>query len=67
MLARIEVELVAQTDDFALLTLDFVAHTQWRDEVIRPVMLFGVPTPQRTHEARRYPFTVLHLARVTCA
>jgi len=33
------VEAVARTDDFAQLERTFVDHTQWRYEVIRPVVL----------------------------
>ena len=67
MLARIEVEAVARTGDFAQLTLDCVDHTQHRYEVIRPVVLFQVQTPQqRTHDTRVYPFTVQRLACVIC-
>jgi transposase InsO family protein len=52
------------TDDFAQLPLQFVDHTQWRYEVIRPVILFADRTPpQRAQETRTHPATVRTLAR----
>jgi transposase InsO family protein len=52
------------TDDFAQLQLQFVDHTQWRYEVIRPVLLFADRTPQqRAQETRTHPATVRTLAR----
>jgi transposase InsO family protein len=53
-----------QTDDFAQLQLRFVDHTQWRYEVIRPVVLFADRTPQqRAQETRTHPATVRKLRR----
>jgi transposase len=53
-----------QTDDFAQLQLRFVDQTQWRYEVIRPVVLFADRTPQqRAHETQTYPATVRRLTR----
>jgi hypothetical protein len=36
-----------QIDDFAQLHLQFVDRTQWRYEVIRPVVLLADRTPQQ--------------------
>jgi transposase InsO family protein len=53
-----------QTEDFAQLQLQFVDHTQWRYEVIRPVVLFADRTPQqRAHETQTHPATVRKLTR----
>jgi hypothetical protein len=52
------------TDDFAQLQLQFADHTQWRYQVIRPMVLFADRTPQqRAHETRTHPATVRTLAR----
>ena len=52
------------TDDFAQLQLQFMDHTQWRYEVIRPVVLFADRTPQqRAQETRTHPATVRTLTR----
>jgi hypothetical protein len=51
-------------DDFAQLQLQFVDHTQWRYEVIRPVVLFADRTPQqRAQENQTHPATVRKLTR----
>jgi transposase InsO family protein/transposase len=51
-------------DDFAQLQLQFVDHTQWRYEVIRPVVLFADRTPQqRAQETQTHPATVRKLTR----
>jgi hypothetical protein len=47
------------TEDFAQLQRQFADLIQWRYEVIRPVVLFAVPTPQqRANETRTHPATV---------
>ena len=52
------------TDDFAQLHLQFVDQTQWRYEVIRPLVLFADRTPrQRAHETATHPATVRALTR----
>ena len=52
------------TDDFAQLSLQFVDQTQWRYEVIRPLILLADRTPrQRAHETDTHPATVRALAR----
>jgi hypothetical protein len=52
------------TDDFAQLSLQFVDHTQWRYEVIRPLVLLADRTPrQRAHETDTHPATVRTLTR----
>jgi hypothetical protein len=52
------------TEDFAPLQLQFVDQTQWRDEVIRPMVLFADRTPrQRAHETQTHPATVRTLTR----
>jgi hypothetical protein len=52
------------TDDFAQLSLQFVDHTQWRYEVIRPVVLLADRTPrQRADETDTHPATVRTLTR----
>jgi Winged helix-turn helix len=52
------------TDDFAQLHLQFVDRTQWRYEVIRPLVLFADRTPrQRAHETATHPATVRTLTR----
>src|SRR6266511_2615057 len=51
-------------DDFAQLQLQFVDHTQWRYEVIRPVVLLADLTPQqRAQETQTHPATVRKLTR----
>lgn len=51
-------------DDFAQLQLQFVDQTQWRSEVIRPLVLFADRTPQqRAHETDTHPATVRALTR----
>ena len=52
------------TDDFAPLQLQFVDQTQWRYEVIRPMVLFADRTPrQRAAETDTHPATVRTLTR----
>jgi transposase InsO family protein len=52
------------TEDFAQLQLQFVDQTQWRYEVIRPMVLFADRTPrQRAHETQTHPATVRTLTR----
>ena len=52
------------TDDFAQLQLQFVDQTQWRYEVIRPIVLFADRTPrQRADETDTHPATVRTLTR----
>ena len=52
------------TEDFAQLQLQFVDQTQWRYEVIRPIVLFTDRTPrQRAHETDTHPATVRTLTR----
>jgi transposase len=52
------------TDDFAQLQLQFVDHSQWRYEVIRPVVLLADRTPhQRSQETQTHPATDRTLAR----
>lgn len=52
------------TADFAQLQLQFVDRTQWRYEVIRPVVLFADRTPQqRSRETQTHPATVRRLTR----
>src|SRR5919109_1197282 len=52
------------TDDFAQLQLQFVDQTQWRYEVIRPMVLFADLTPrQRAAETDTHPATVRTLTR----
>jgi transposase len=52
------------TDDFAQLSLQFVDQTQWRYEVIRPLVLLADRTPrQRAHETATHPATVRTLTR----
>jgi winged helix-turn helix protein len=51
-------------DDFAQLQLQFVDQTQWRYEVIRPLILLADRTPQqRAHETDTHPATVRALTR----
>jgi hypothetical protein len=53
-----------QPDDFAPLHLPCVDQIPWRDEVIRPVVLFADRTiRQRAHETHTHPATVRRLAR----
>jgi hypothetical protein len=57
-------EALAQPTDVAQLTLGFVDPIQWREEVIRPVVLLGDTTPQQhTYETRTPPYTVRRLVR----
>jgi hypothetical protein len=52
------------TDDFAQLQLQLVDQTQWRYEVIRPMVLFADRTPrQRADETDTHPATVRTLTR----
>jgi transposase InsO family protein/transposase len=52
------------TDDFAQLQLQLVDQTQWRYEVIRPIVLFADRTPrQRADETDTHPATVRTLTR----
>jgi hypothetical protein len=52
------------TDDFAQLQLQLVEQTQWRYEVIRPIVLFADRTPrQREDETDTHPATVRTLTR----
>jgi hypothetical protein len=52
------------TDDFAQLSLQFVDHTQWRYELIRPLVLLADRTPrQRADETDTHPATVRTLTR----
>ena len=52
------------TAEFAQLQLGFVDQTPWRDEVIRPVILFADHTTrQRAHETHTHPATVRRFAR----
>jgi hypothetical protein len=51
-----------QIDAFAQLHLQFVDRTQWRYEVIRPVVLLADRTPQqRARETQTHPATVRKL------
>jgi hypothetical protein len=57
-------EALARTSDFAQLTLSFVNPIQWRDEVIRPLVLLRDTTPQqRADETHTHPYTVRRLVR----
>jgi transposase InsO family protein/transposase len=52
------------TEDFAQLQLRFVDQTQWRYEVIRPLVLFADHTAQqRSQETQTHPATVRKLTR----
>jgi hypothetical protein len=52
------------TDDFAQLQLQLVDQTQWRYDVIRPMVLFADRTPrQRADETNTHPATVRTLTR----
>jgi transposase InsO family protein/transposase len=52
------------TEDFAQLQLQFVDQTQWRYEVIRPMVLFADRAPrQRAYETQTHPATVRTLPR----
>jgi transposase InsO family protein len=52
------------TEDFAQLHLQLVDQTQWRYEVIRPIVLFADRTPrQRADETDTHPATVRTLTR----
>jgi Winged helix-turn helix len=53
-----------RAEDFAQLQLQLVHRTQWRDEVIRPMLLFADRTPQQSaHETQLHPATVRKLTR----
>jgi hypothetical protein len=55
---------VEPTAEFAQLQLSFVDQTQWRYEVIRPLVLFDDHTAQqRAHETETHPNTVRTLRR----
>jgi Helix-turn-helix domain len=55
---------VEPTAEFAQLQLGFVDRTQWRYEVIRPLVLFADRTAQqRAHETHTHPDTVRALQR----
>jgi hypothetical protein len=55
---------VEPTAEFAQLQLSFVDQTQWRYEVIRPLVLFADRTAQqRAHETETHPDTVRTLRR----
>jgi transposase InsO family protein len=55
---------VEQTAEFVQLQLGFVDRTQWRYEVIRPLVLFADRTAQqRAHETATHPDTVRTLRR----
>src|SRR5919109_5105014 len=55
---------VEPTAEFAQLQLGFVDHTQWRYEVIRPLVLFADRTvTQRAQETETHPDTVRTLQR----
>jgi transposase InsO family protein len=52
------------TEDFAQIELRFVDQTQWRYEVIRPLVLFADRTAQqRSQETQTHPATVRKLTR----
>ena len=52
------------TEDFTQLQLRFVDQIQWRDEVIRPMVLFADCTArQRSQETHTHPATVRKLTR----
>ena len=52
------------TEDFAQLHLQFEDRTQWRYEVIRPVILCADRTPQqRSRETQTHPATVRRMTR----
>jgi hypothetical protein len=52
------------TEDFAQLQLQLVDQTQWRYEVIRPIVLLADRTPrQRADETDTHPSTVRTLTR----
>ena len=56
--------MVVPSEDFAQLQLQIVDQTQWRYEVIRPIVLFVDRTPrQRTDETETHPSTVRTLTR----
>jgi hypothetical protein len=60
----VEGVIVEPTAEFAQLQLGFVDQTQWRYEVIRPLVLFADRTAQqRAHETGTYPDTVRTLRR----
>jgi hypothetical protein len=56
--------MVEPTAEFAQLQLGFVDQTQWRYEVIRPLVLFADRTAQqRARETETHPYTVRTLQR----
>jgi hypothetical protein len=56
--------MMEPTAEFAQLQLGFVDQTQWRYEVIRPLVLFADRTaPQRAQETETHPDTVRTLQR----
>jgi hypothetical protein len=60
----VEGVVVEPTAAFAQLQLGFVDQTQWRYEVIRPLVLFADrTTSQRAQETETYPDTVRTLQR----
>jgi hypothetical protein len=61
---RVEGATVEPTAEFAQLQRGFVDQTQWRYEVIRPLVLFADRTAQqRAQETHTYPATVRTLQR----
>ena len=55
---------VESTAEFAQLQLDFVDSIQWRDEVIRPLVLLADRTAtQRAQETHTHPETVRQFTR----
>jgi hypothetical protein len=62
--AWVEGVMVEPTAEFAQLQLSFVDQTQWRYEVIRPLVLFADRTAsQRAQETETHPDTVRTLQR----
>src|SRR5918992_5733367 len=63
-LSTVEGVTVEPTAEFAQLQLGFVDQTQWRYEVIRPLVLFADRTAaQRAQETQTHPDTVRTLQR----
>src|ERR687887_1836883 len=63
-LSTVEGVTVEPTAEFAQLQLGFVDHTQWRYELIRPLVLFADRTAsQRAQETETHPDTVRTLQR----
>jgi hypothetical protein len=63
-LSTVEGVTVEPTAEFAQLQLGFVDQTPWRDEVIRPLVLFADRTAaQRAQETETHPDTVRALQR----